>query len=535
MQRTIIECVKPLFEESLKGQSLPPKDAEIFGSFMEDVSETWEMEDFFEKEFLFNNLTNELQAIVNTVEDIHKKDILPTEIQNTLDITFDINNPETWSVIDRTTIEIDSGKKFRFPTDKEFYQILHPNEALHFLPEEVEFRVVFLLEADIEDPKNISIRFAHEDGVENLSKVKMVVSLPYKKMFSKGTSAEGLKYATKCFFRSVYRIHCQKDLAIAIRRILDTSNFIAGLEDELPESFRKPIITEILEDSKFKNASFAGTYAQSRIAFNEDTTRAKLLRGFSLQSVYVLETECIKKYLQLFPTYKPFYFKELSKNSIMTKGIVEFIDDCMTDALKLVSLWNKDSIRLMESEEDEYIGEVEYEKFVSKRLENIPSELAFFKDKTYEKVFKLALALTLHEGLTTHITETFRFRINQTILNSYDELLERDFMAGSYTHHLLYVHLHPHSLTSRKANETPDIIALGLLGLGFEQSMSDFGLFDNRKSLAATTHSNSPDTTEKFTLIFGENTPNGELIFRALLKGQIAHCLHLVGVIEDIN
>ena len=56
MQRTIIECVKPLFEESLKGQSLPPKDAEIFGSFMEDVSETWEMEDFFEKEFLFNNL-----------------------------------------------------------------------------------------------------------------------------------------------------------------------------------------------------------------------------------------------------------------------------------------------------------------------------------------------------------------------------------------------------------------------------------------------------------------------------------------------
>ena len=30
MQRTIIECVKPLFEESLKGQSLPPKDAEIF-------------------------------------------------------------------------------------------------------------------------------------------------------------------------------------------------------------------------------------------------------------------------------------------------------------------------------------------------------------------------------------------------------------------------------------------------------------------------------------------------------------------------
>lgn len=533
MQRTIIECVKPLFEESLKDQSLPLKDAEMFVSFMEDVSETWEMEDFFEKEFLFHNLTDELKAIVNTIEDIHKRDVLPTEIQNALDGNFDINNPETWSVIDMTPIEIDSGKKFKFPTDKEFYQILHPNEALHFLPEEVEFRVVFLLEADIEDTQNISIRFAHEDDEKNLSKIKMVVSLPYKKMFAKGTTAEGLRYATRCFFRSVYRIHCQKDLAIAIRRILDTSNFIAGLEDELPESFKKPIITETLEDSKFKNASFAGTYAQSRIAFNEDTTRAKLLRGFSLQSVYVLETECIKKYLQLFPTYKSFYFKELSKQSIMTKGIVEFIDECMSDALKLVVLWNKDSIKRVESEEDEYLGEGEYDKFISKRLENVPSELAFFKDKTYEKVFKMALAMTLHEGLTTHITDTFRFRINQTILSPYDNLLERDFMVGSYIQHLLYTHLHPHSLTSRKANETPDIIALGLLGLGFEQSMSDFGLFDNRKSLAATLHSNSPDTTEKLKFIFGGDTPSGELVFRAFIKEQIRRCLGLVGVIDD--
>ncbi len=527
MRQSIVKCIGRLIAPAKNER------AALFNIMLKDIEETWELKKQVDDKLLYKNVGKALQAILDTVSEIHTTASMPEEIREQVQAGFDEANPKTWKVPQSQEILMPTKLAIKLPTDKAYYEAMHPDEPLNFIPKEISLRLCYELgPASIGSSQATISMNPENDDEPDLTRVALTVKIPYETIFATTKNGRITPATLKCYLDSLYQSpYLQESLATSIRRVIETSNFIEDIAfvDELPAAFAKKYIP-LPELEDIKNESYGPFYSHTAAGFDEHTTDVKLLKGFILMDRFMIAAVCVRRYQRLYSSYQAVYYRVFSKTLPISKTVSEIIANCTRVALQLL-------LKLSESALDPSKPELNTQVYLEQTLDSLPNTLAFFRLEDYERLFNTSLSLTICNLLQLLFIQKMKGSIDSCIIvPSPDHAhLKIALAPDAYVRDVFYGSLHPQGVASSRIYDMMSVAALSLLDLPFETANERLSISQASQDRLFALFPQSRLGPHTLDNLFNPSEETGEPIIRQLFKQGILECIDAIGILDTAD